>query len=145
MLPRMFTQYVLLILALLLGPPTFAQESPLQVERDAWFATSESGLYRIEIGPESGQTAIGKWQSWVLVLKDAEDAPVFPARFAIGGGMEGHGHGLPTQPQVTGYLGEGMYRIEGFKFNMAGAWTLFLMIDTEQGLDKAKVELDIDF
>jgi hypothetical protein len=36
--------------------------------------------------------------------------------------MPQHGHGLPTAPQVTEYLGNGDYLVEGMKFQMGGWW-----------------------
>ena len=57
----------------------------------------------------------------------------------------GHGHGLPTQPQVTRYLGEGRYLIEGMKLNMAGDWILLFGIETPTLRDQARLEFNVDF
>ena len=40
--------------------------------------------------------------------------------------MPQHGHGLPTRPRVTRSLGEGIYEIEGVRFNMGGWWGIKL-------------------
>ena len=66
----------------------------------------------------------GELQSWLLTLKTTDGAPVEDAAIAIAGGMPQHDHGLPTSPQVTDYLGDGRYRIEGVKFTMSGWWQL---------------------
>jgi hypothetical protein len=39
--------------------------------------------------------------------------PVENATIAVDGDMPEHGHGLPTCPQVTKYLGNGDYLVEG--------------------------------
>ena len=69
---------------------------------------------------------------------------VTPARISVGGGMRAHGHGLPTQPQISEYLGEGKYLVKGLKFNMNGNWELAFDIDAEDRKDKVVFELKID-
>ena len=59
-----------------------------------------------------------------------EDAVV-----AVDGGMPQHGHGLPTEPRVTEYLGEGHYRVAGVRFNMGGWWELKFAISAPPGDD----------
>lgn len=113
-------------------PASDAIEGP----RAEWRATSTNGVFNVTLGPRSGEVQIGKFQIWELRLTDAEGQIVFPARFAIGGGMQGHGHGLPTQPRVTNFLPDGHYIIEGMKFNMAGDWTLYLDVEAEVGREK---------
>jgi hypothetical protein len=110
-----------------------------------WTAVSENSVFKVEVGPASGKPEIGKFQNWTLHLTDADGTDVFPARFAIGGGMLGHGHGLPTQPRVTAYLNNGLYLIEGMKFNMAGDWTLYLVIETDAARDQVQVPVPIDY
>lgn len=116
-------------------------------ERSEWHAASTNGVFNVTLGPRSGQVSLGKFQVWELRLTTADGELVFPARFAIGGGMQGHGHGLPTQPRVSGFLPDGRYVIEGMKFNMAGDWTLFLAIEAEVGTEKTlqsdQVQVDI--
>jgi hypothetical protein len=51
--------------------------------------------------------------------------------------MPQHGHGLPTQPAVTGE-DNGRYIIGGVKFSMTGWWELKLKIDSPSaGADAA--------
>ena len=52
-----------------------------------------------------------------------------------------HGHGLPTQPQVTQTLGNGRYLLEGMKFNMPGWWTLTVKVDGPDGRDETTFNL----
>jgi hypothetical protein len=47
--------------------------------------------------------------------------------------MPQHGHGLPTQPQVTRELGDGRYLLEGMKFSMPGWSDLKLQVRSTDG------------
>jgi hypothetical protein len=55
-------------------------------------------------------------------VESAEGTPVEDATITVDGDMPEHGHGLPTSPRVTRYLGNGDYLVEGFKFQMGGRW-----------------------
>jgi hypothetical protein len=85
---------------------------------------SNKGHYRVSISPEAGPVAINTMQSWVLEVMTPDGEPVQNADVKVDGGMPRHGHGLPTSPQVTEYLGDGKYLVEGMRFNMAGWWAL---------------------
>jgi hypothetical protein len=98
---------------------------------------SENGLYTVSLAPEQAPIREGPLQSFVLTVKMADGRPVDVSRIEIGGGMPQHGHGLPTEPRVTAALGDGKYRIEGFKFTMSGWWQLKFTIDAPPGRDEA--------
>ena len=98
---------------------------------------SETGLYAVSLMPEQAPIREGVLQSFVLTVKMADGKPVAVSRIEIGGGMPEHGHGLPTEPRLTAALGDGKYRIEGFKFTMSGWWQLKFTIDAPQGRDEA--------
>ena len=66
---------------------------------------------------------------------DAAGGPVDDATIQIDGGMPQHGHGLPTRPRVTRALGNGLYEIEGVRFNMGGWWEFKLAINAPSGSD----------
>jgi hypothetical protein len=143
-LPRMagFTRPTML--ALLAGWG-LACASPT-AEPPGWSATSDSGRLSGRLAPEGGTAvAIGSFQTWILELRDARGDPVTGAAVAIAGGMPGHGHGLPTQPQVTEEIGVGRYRIEGVKLNMAGAWVIEVFVQTAAGRDRLRFDLAIDY
>lgn len=145
------------VVALLTCVPTMAESGEAAAEefdisqRAEWRATSTNGVFNVVLGPRTGRVSIGKFQVWELRLTDAEGEMVFPARFGIGGGMQGHGHGLPTQPRVTNFLPDGRYVIEGMKFNMAGDWTLYLAVEAEVGpqremrSDQVQVDIVVDY
>jgi len=76
-------------------------------------------------------------------LRDANGRAVDGAQIAIDGGMPQHGHGLPTRPLVTRCLGDGIYEIEGVRFNMGGWWEFKLVIAGSQGGDLVTFNLDL--
>ena len=86
---------------------------------------------------------IGRFQEWVIELKDRSGAAIYPARFRIAGGMPAHGHGLPTLPKVTEYLGDGRYLVEGLKFNMGGMWVLTITAQHENMRDYATLRFEL--
>jgi len=109
-------------------------------------ATSDSGRLVGRIYPESGdRIEIGRFQDWLVELRDASGADVTGAAIAIAGGMPGHGHGLPTQPRVTEELGGGRYRIEGVKLNMVGAWVIEVFVETSALRDRLRFDLAVDY
>jgi len=96
---------------------------------------TDNGLYMASFVPERGVVRQGELESWLLTLKTKTGASVERAAIAISGGMPQHNHGLPTSPQVTDYLGDGRYRIEGLKFTMSGWWQLRFAISSGAGSD----------
>jgi hypothetical protein len=104
---------------------------------------TDGGLYIATIEPEAGSIRQNELHSWVVTLETAGGAPVEDAAIAIDGGMPQHGHGLPTNPQVTSHLGEGRYRVEGVRFNMSGWWEFKLAISAPQGQDQVTFNLTL--
>jgi hypothetical protein len=82
-------------------------------------------------------------QSLRVLVRDADGRAVESAQIAIDGGMPQHGHGLPTRPRVTGHLGDGLYEIEGVRFNMGGWWEFRLTIAGPGGTDTVTFNLDL--
>ena len=76
-----------------------------------------------------------RMQTVRVAITDAAGAPVDDATIQIDGGMHQHGHGLPTRPRVTRALGNGLYEIEGVRFNMGGWWEFKLAINAASGSD----------
>lgn len=94
-----------------------------------------NGLFMVSIEPENGAVRQGELHSWLVTVTTASGQPVEYAAIDVSGGMPEHNHGLPTSPQVTDYLGNGHYRIEGMKFTMRGWWQLRLSISAAAGSD----------
>ncbi len=78
-----------------------------------------------------------------VTVRDAEGHAIDDAQISIDGGMPQHGHGLPTRPLVTANLGDGVYEIEGVRFNMGGWWEFRLAIAGPRGADTVTFNLDL--
>lgn len=78
-----------------------------------------------------------------VTVRDAEGRAIDEAQISIDGGMPQHGHGLPTRPRVTRNLGDGLYEIEGVRFNMGGWWEFKLGIAGSRGADTITFNLDL--
>jgi hypothetical protein len=102
---------------------------------------SEQGVYQVAIAPEAEAIEQNALHSWVLTLTTPQGDQVEGATIAVDGGMPQHRHGMPTAPQVTEYLGEGRYRVEGLKFSMSGWWELRFDISSPAGTDKVTFNL----
>ncbi|PTM89125.1 YtkA-like protein [Mycoplana dimorpha] len=97
---------------------------------------SAGGIYRAAIHANIEPVTVGRMHSWTVSLNTATGAPVEGASITVDGGMPQHGHGLPTVPKVTKYLGDGRYLVEGMKFNMPGWWTIKVEVDGVAGHDE---------
>ena len=78
-----------------------------------------------------------------VIVHDADGRAIDEAQISIDGGMPQHGHGLPTRPRVTRTLGDGIYEIEGVRFNMGGWWEFKLAIAGSRGADTVTFNLDL--
>ncbi len=78
-----------------------------------------------------------------ITVRDAEGRAIDEAQISIDGRMPEHGHGLPTRPRVTRNLGDGMYEIEGVRFNMGGWWEFKLAIAGSCGADTVTFNLNL--
>ena len=78
-----------------------------------------------------------------VTVRDAEGRAIDEAQISVDGGMPQHGHGLPTRPRVTRNLGDGIYEIEGVRFNMGGWWQFKLAIAGVGGADTVTFNLDL--
>jgi hypothetical protein len=102
-------------------------------------------LFKVSIWPAEGTTLINEYHSWILHLEDASGNHIKDASFTISGGMVAHGHGLPSKPVVSRYLGNGEYLIEGVLFNMSGIWTLQFIIQTPTVSDRVRFDFEVKF
>ncbi len=66
---------------------------------------------------------------------------VADAGVTIDATMPQHGHGMTTQPIVTGY-GDGTFLVEGMLFHMGGYWQIIVDVDGPMGAETATFELD---
>lgn len=104
--------------------------------------TSAGGRYVATL--ETGKPLRPRQMQTVRVMvRDAEGHPIDEAQISIDGGMPQHGHGLPTRPRVTRTMGDGIYEIEGVRFNMGGWWEFKLAIAGSRGADTVTFNLDL--
>ena len=96
--------------------------------------TSGAGLYTATL-ISAEPLRPRKLQTVQVAIADASGQPIQDAQIAIEGGMPQHGHGLPTRPRMTKNMGNGVYEIEGVRFNMGGWWEFKLSVKTDSGTD----------
>jgi hypothetical protein len=89
---------------------------------------SANGHFHLRVLPEDGKVPLNSHHSWIIEVESDVGDPVELRGLAVSGGMPAHGHGLPSQPRVTEYLGGGRYRVDGLMFNMHGEWQLNLSL-----------------
>lgn len=102
--------------------------------------TSGGGLYTATLIPTEPLRP-RKLQTVQVAIADAAGEPIQNAQIGIDGGMPQHGHGLPTRPRVTKQVGNGIYEIEGVRFNMGGWWEFKLAIAGSRGADTVTFNL----
>jgi hypothetical protein len=85
---------------------------------------SDKSLFKVSYTASTGAIPVNQIHQWTLHVENAEGKPVENATIAVAGDMPQHGHGLPTQPRVTKYLGNGDYLVDGMKFQMGGWWVM---------------------
>ena len=85
---------------------------------------SDNGVFRVSYMPSTGRIPINQMHEWTVHVENADGTPVEDATITVNGDMPQHGHGLPTSPRVTEYLGNGDYLVEGLKFQMGGWWLM---------------------
>lgn len=104
---------------------------------------SDSGRYTVEIEKIDPEIPLRSLHSWVVRFEHKTGSETKLLRIEIDGGMPRHGHGLPTEPKLTQYLGNGRYQIDGVLFNMPGLWQLQFRIQDSKGWDQAVFKLAV--
>ena len=104
--------------------------------------TSANGRYVATLEP-AGPLRPRQMQTVRVIVRDGDGHAMDEAQISIDGGMPQHGHGLPTRPRVTRSLGEGIYEIEGVRFNMGGWWEFKLAIAGPRGTDTVTFNLNL--
>ena len=121
------------LVLLLLATPLIAGET----------LVSRGGTFQVDLSPELDPLAINQMHNAVLLIQTPAGEPVADAQVSITGGMPLHNHGLATQPQVTRYLGDGKYLVEGLRYHMHGAWELTITIETKGQKDTVVIPLQL--
>jgi len=103
--------------------------------------SSDNGLFKVSYTPSSDTIPVNQMHQWTLHVETADGQPVENATITLDGDMPQHGHGLPTRPQVTKYLGNGDYLIEGLKFQMGGWWVMDFVITAQDQSDTVQFNM----
>jgi hypothetical protein len=122
------------IMPLMSGPPPAALDTAAN-------QLTANGLYKVSFASNLEPIAINEMHSWTLHVETADGRPITDGDIRVGGGMPQHGHGLPTQPQVTQNLGNGDYLVEGLRFQMPGWWEVSFEITADSQTDSVVFNL----
>ncbi len=104
---------------------------------------TEQGMYNAVLKPNVEPVPLREIHTWTLEVTDAEGKSFEPTELTVDGGMPGHGHGFPTDPQITEHLGDGAFLVDGVKFSMPGAWVMTFGITGPAGTDNVTFELEL--
>lgn len=96
---------------------------------------SDKGLFNVSYTASTGTVPVNQMHQWTLHVESLDGKPVEGATIDVNGDMPQHGHGLPTSPRVTKYLGNGDYLVEGVKFQMGGWWLMDFTISANGETD----------
>jgi hypothetical protein len=102
---------------------------------------SAKKLFRVSYMSERVPIPIGRIINWKLRVETTDGRPVKNAAITIKGGMPEHGHGLPTQPEVTKGMADGDYIVHGLEFSMPGWWVITFHIKTQDSDDTVTFNL----
>ena len=104
---------------------------------------SKEGLFVGSWASEPGTPPINVVHEWILHIETPAGEPVEGAMVVLNGDMPAHGHGMPTEPQVTGDLGGGDYRVEGMAFQMGGYWIVDVTVTVGGQTDLIRFGLEL--
>jgi hypothetical protein len=62
--------------------------------------------------------------SWLLKVSTNRGRPLPRAAIVVDALMPEHSHGMATKPRVTQELDQGVYLVDGMKFQMSGRWVV---------------------
>jgi cytochrome c peroxidase len=102
-----------------------------------------SGRYAVSLRPVAAPVRMNEWQEWAIRVTRRDGAPLVLRAVALDGGMPGHGHGLPTAPEVVAAGSTGDFIARGVRFHMAGRWELRVLLADGDGADAATFAIDV--
>jgi hypothetical protein len=124
-----------------LDPTAPAEATPAPNVQDG--VASQEGLFIGSWASVPPTPPINVVHEWVLHLETPDGEPIEGAAVSLNGDMPAHGHGMPTQPQVTADLGGGDYRVEGMSFQMGGYWVVDVTVTADGQTDLIRFGLDL--
>lgn len=105
---------------------------------------SDDGLFQVSWSSDPANVPLNQIHTWTLHVETSDGQLVENASIIVEGGMPQHGHGLPTNPQVTEYLGNGDYLVEGMRFQMTGFWEVKFVINSGDQSDSITFNLNVE-
>lgn len=102
---------------------------------------STKGTFRVAFISDRAPVPVNRVHGWSLYVETADGVPITDAEITISGDMPEHGHGLPTKPSVARNMGDGVYAVEGMKFQMPGWWVVVFTVDSGNRRDKVTFNL----
>ncbi len=105
---------------------------------------SRNGLFDVSYESKITPIPLNRIISWELEVETVGGREVENANITIVGDMPEHGHGFPTVPEVTEYLGDGKYLVEGLKFSMPGWWVVNFNIQYKDTMDSVSFNLVVE-
>jgi len=104
-------------------------------------SASMKGHFNVSYKSEVHPIPVNRLLSWDLSVTTADGKPVKNASIKILGDMPEHGHGFPTEPEVSGTMEDGQYLVEGLKFSMPGWWVVTFNITAGDMMDHVSFNL----
>ncbi len=104
-------------------------------------ATSMMGLFTVSYEKTVSPIPVNRIISLELTVNYADGRPVKDAVIKILGDMPEHGHGFPTEPEVSGTMTDGKYLVEGLKFSMPGWWVVTFHISAGEMMDQVSFNI----
>ena len=104
---------------------------------------SDTGLFNVSYTASTGTVPVNQMHQWTLHVESADGKPIENATIAVNGDMPEHGHGLPTSPRVTKYMGNGDYLVDGMKFQMGGWWLMDFTITANGQTDAVHFNMQL--
>lgn len=105
---------------------------------------SDQGIFNVSYSSSISPIRINQIHAWTVHIETAGGQLNDQVEIKVDGGMPQHGHGLPTQPEVTQELGNGDFLVDGMKFNMPGWWTVTFHITADGQSDSVTFNLIVD-
>lgn len=105
---------------------------------------SDQGIFNVSYSSSISPIRINQIHAWTVHVETADGQLSDQVEIKVDGGMPQHGHGLPTQPEVTQELGNGDFLVDGMKFNMPGWWTVTFHITADGQSDSVTFNLIVD-
>src|SRR5262245_3325721 len=105
---------------------------------------SDNGWFRVSYESSEDIVPVNKMHQWILHVETADGELVQDATITVDGDMPEHGHGMPTRPQVTEYLGNGDYLVEGMKFQVGGWWVMDFTITASSHTDAVHFNMKLN-